>query len=58
MNNPTADLPGWGEMPKRPGLYLSLNHGRDFPQQVVKARGFVGPKIGPLLYVQMPYAYQ
>jgi hypothetical protein len=52
------ELPGWGEMPKRPGLYLSLTHGRDFPQQVVKARGFAGPKIGPLLYVQTLYAQQ
>ena len=58
MNNPTTDLPGWGEMPKRPGLYLSLTHGRDFPQQAVKARGFAGPKIGPLLYVQTLYAQQ
>ena len=56
MNNPLADLPGWGEMPKRPGLYLSLTHGRDFPQQIVKAQGFAGPKIGPLLYVQTLYA--
>ena len=58
MNNPAIDLPGWGEMPTRPGLYLSLTHGRDFPQQVVKARGFAGPKIGPLLYVQTLYAQQ
>jgi hypothetical protein len=56
MNNPVTDLPGWGEMPKRSGMYLSLTHGRDFPQQVVKARGFGGPKIGPLLYVQTLYA--
>jgi hypothetical protein len=58
MNNPAQNLPGWGEMPKRPGLYLSLTHGRDFPQQYVKARGFAGPKIGPLLYVQTLYAQQ
>lgn len=58
MNNPATDLPGWGEMPKRPGLYLSLTHGRDFPQQVVKSPGFAGPKIGPLLYVQTLYAQQ
>jgi hypothetical protein len=58
MNNPTQNLPGWGEMPKRPGLYLSLTHGRDFPQQFVKTRGFAGPKIGPLLYVQTLYAQQ
>lgn len=58
MNNPATDLPGWGDMPKRQGLYLSLTHGRDFPQQVVKARGFAGIKIGPLLYVQTLYAQQ
>ena len=52
------NLPEWGEMPKRPGLYLSLNHGRDFPQQVMKDRGFPGPKIGPVLYVKTQYAQQ
>jgi hypothetical protein len=51
-------LPEWGVMPKRPGLYLSLNHGRDFPQQVMKDRGFPGPKIGPVLYVRTLYAQQ
>lgn len=50
------ELAYWGEMPSRPGLYLSLSHGRDFPQQAVKQRGFPGPKIGPLLYVQTHYA--
>jgi len=58
MNNPVKELPEWGAMPKRPGLYLSLTHGRDFPQQYVKARGFAGPKLGPLLYVQTLYAQQ
>ncbi len=56
MNKVLKDLPEWGEMPCRPGLYLSLSHGRDFPQQAVKQRGFAGPKIGPLLYVQTHYA--
>jgi hypothetical protein len=50
------ELADWGEMPSRPGLYLSLSHGRDFPQQALKQRGFAGPKIGPLLYVQTHYA--
>lgn len=58
MNNPTKDLPDWGEMPTRSGLYLSLSHGRDFPQQTVKSRGFAGPKIGPLLYVQTLYGQE
>ena len=59
MKNPTtADLPGWGDMPKRPGLYLSLSHGRDFPQQTLKQQGFTGPKIGPLLYMKTIYAQQ
>lgn len=48
--------PDWGDMPKRPGLYLSLSHGRDFPQQTMRQRGFAGPKIGPLLYMQTHYA--
>lgn len=48
--------PNWGEMPKRPGLYLVLSHGRDFPQQNMRQRGFAGPKIGPLQYVQTHYA--
>lgn len=56
MSNAAKELPGWGEMPHRSGLYLSLSHGRDFPQQAVKHRGFAGPKIGPLLYVQTHYA--
>lgn len=56
MSKAVKELPGWGEMPHRPGLYLSLSHGRAFPQQAVKQRGFAGPKIGPLLYVQTLYA--
>ena len=56
MSSIIKELPDWGEMPTRPGLYLSLSHGRDFPQQAVKLRGFAGPKIGPLLYVQTHYA--
>lgn len=57
---PSADkrLPGWGEMPKKPGLYLSLNHGRDFPQQLLKNEGFAGPKIGPLTYIKTRCAQQ
>lgn len=47
--------PYWGERPNRPGLYLSLSHGRDYPQQAMRQRGFAGPKIGPLLYVQTHY---
>lgn len=45
-------------MPARSGLYLSLSHGRDFPQQTVKSRRFAGPKIGPLLYVQTLYGQE
>lgn len=56
MYSIVKELSDWGEMPRRPGLYLSLSHGRDFPQQAVKLRGFAGPKIGPLLYVQTHYA--
>lgn len=56
MSNAVKELPDWGEMPTRPGLYLSLSHGRDFPQQAVKQRGFSGPKIGPLVYMQTHYA--
>jgi hypothetical protein len=43
-------------MPDKPGLYLSLSHGRDYPQQYMRQRGFAGPKIGPLFYVQTQYA--
>ena len=56
MNKAAKQLPGWGAMPSRPGLYLSMSHGRDFPQQVLRSRGYAGPKIGPLLYVQTFYA--
>ncbi len=56
MSNAVKELSDWGKMPARPGLYLSLSHGREFPQQAVKQRGFPGPKIGPLLYVQTHYA--
>lgn len=52
------ELPDWGEMPSRPGLYLSLSHGRDFPQQTMRTRGFVGPKVGPLLYVRTNYGQE
>ena len=41
-----------------PGLYLSLNHGRDFPQQTMRGRGFPDPKIGPLLYVRTQYGQE
>jgi hypothetical protein len=58
MNSPTSDLPGWGRMPKRPGLYLSLSHGRDFPQQTMRGLGFAGPKIGPVLYVRTRYGQE
>ena len=58
MTKATKELPDWGEMPKRPGLYLSLSHGRDFPQQVMRGRGFPGPKIGPVLYVRTQYGQE
>ena len=58
MNSTTSDLPGWGQMPKRPGLYLSLTHGRDFPQQTMRGHGFAGPKIGPVLYVRTRYGQE
>ncbi|MDP3751834.1 MAG: hypothetical protein Q8Q98_08260 [Polaromonas sp.] len=58
MQNPTQGLSDWGVMPKRPGLYLSLSHGRDFPQQTMKGRGFAGPKIGPILYVRTQYGQE
>ena len=51
----SKEPPEWGDMPKKPGLYLSLNHGRDFPQQVMTGRGFSGPKIGPLHYMKTFY---
>ena len=58
MNPPTHELSDWGQMPKRPGLYLSLTHGRDFPQQTMRGRGFAGPKIGPVLYVRTRYGQE
>ena len=58
MKHPAKDLPDWGEMPTRPGLYLSLSHGRDFPQQTMRGRGFPGPKIGPVLYVRTQYGQE
>ena len=58
MNLTTSELPGWGQMPKRPGLYLSLTHGRDFPQQTMRGQGFAGPKIGPVLYVRTRYGQE
>lgn len=57
-NSALKELPDWGEMPSRPGLYLSLSHGRDFPQQTMRARGFAGPKVGPLLYVRTRYGQE
>lgn len=58
MTKATQDLSDWGEMPTKPGLYLSLSHGRTYPQEPLKHRGFPGPKIGPLLYVRTEYAQQ
>lgn len=58
MVNATHELPDWGAMPKRPGIYLSLTHGRDFPQQTMRSRGFPGPKLGPLLYVRTRYGQE
>ena len=58
MTLATKDLADWGDMPMRPGLYLSLTHGRDFPQQTMHGRGFVGPKLGPLLYVRTHYGQE
>ncbi|MBX3659826.1 MAG: hypothetical protein KF740_15445 [Ramlibacter sp.] len=58
MTKATSELPDWGQMPTRPGLYLSLSHGRDFPQQAMRGRGFPGPKIGPVLYVRTQYGQE
>ncbi len=58
MTNAAKELPGWGQMPSRPGLYLSLSHRRDFPQQVMRSRGHDGPKIGPVLYVRTQYGQE
>lgn len=53
-----SELSDWGEMPTRSGMYLSLSHGRDFPQQPMRGRGFPGPKIGPVLYVKTLYGQE
>jgi hypothetical protein len=58
MNHLAKDLPDWGQMPSKPGLYLSVSHGRDFPQQTMRGRGFPGPKLGPLLYVHTHYGQE
>lgn len=58
MTTAIKELPDWGAMPTKPGLYLSLSHGRTFPQQALKRRGFAGPKLGPLLYMRTEYAQQ
>ena len=58
MTLAVKDLSDWGDMPLRPGLYLSLAHGRDFPQQTMRGRGFAGPKLGPLLYVRTHYGQE
>lgn len=58
MTKAFSELPDWGEMPTRAGMYLSLSHGRDFPQQPMRGRGFSGPKIGPVLYVKTLYGQE
>ena len=58
MSTANNGLPGWGQMPHKPGMYLSLNHGCDFPRQVLKTEGFAGPKIGPLTYLKTRFAQQ
>ena len=52
MTHPAHEIADWGPMPQRPGLYLSMSHGCDFPAQIMRGRGFAGPKIGPVLYVK------
>lgn len=52
----TRELSGWGPMPCKPGLYLSLSHGGDYPHQLMRQRGFAGPKLGPLHFVETRYA--
>ena len=56
MKASTNALSGWGHMPCKPGLYLSLSHGHDYPQQYVRQQGFAGPKLGPLHFVETQYA--
>ena len=57
MTHAAHEIADWGHMPQRPGLYLSMSHGRDFPTQIMRGRGFAGPKIGPVLYVKTCYGH-
>ena len=49
-------VPAYGTRPKKPGLYLALLHGREYPQQQMSDWGFDGPLIGPLEWCHTTYA--
>jgi hypothetical protein len=51
-----SQVPKSGERPHKPGLYLELLHGRNFPNQPMNGWGFDGPMIGPLNWCHTIYA--
>ena len=53
----SADIPTYGNKPKKPGLYLGLFHGRDSQVEPMSDWGFDGPTIGPLKWCHTTYAF-
>jgi hypothetical protein len=53
-----ADLrvPKYGERPRKPGLYLALLHGREYPKEQMNDWGTDGPVIGPIRWCHTTYA--
>jgi len=49
-------LPRYGSRPTKPGMYLSLFHGRNSPTEKLNDWGFDGPMIGPLRWCHTTYA--
>jgi len=43
------------DKPTRPGMYLGLFHGRDYPREELEDWGFNGPLIGPCKWVHTTY---
>lgn len=44
------------DMPRQPGMYLMLFHGRSAPDEQLDNWGSNGPILGPLCYVHTTYA--
>lgn len=56
LSEADLQIPKYGERPSKPGLYLALLHGREFPRQQMNGWGADGPVIGPIRWCHTTYA--